>query len=379
MIYRALLTRFISKVQPGKVVVLLGARRVGKTELLKTYLQSHSETEYLFLSGEDQRTLDLLENRSVENYRRIIGDKKLLAIDEAQGIPDIGRKLKLMVDYFSHLSIIATGSSALDLGNKTGEPLVGRAYHLQLFPLAQMEFSRNETLIETLERLDDRLIFGGYPELEHFTTREQKMDYLEEIVNSYLLKDILEYNGIRKSDKLLDLLRLLALQTGKEVSIDELANGLKGISRNTVEQYMDLLSKVFVIFKMPGFSRNLRKEINKTSRWFFYDTGIRNAIIRNFSPLKLRTDSGELWENYMITERMKYNYYSQKRVTYYFWRTYDRQEIDLIEEESGKLNAFEFKFSPPSRVKAPAGWSNAYPEAGYQIISRDNYPDFIGG
>ena len=374
---RAILLELKKKVKPQKVLILLGARRVGKTALLRQFLKDIPEIEYLLLNGEDQNTIDAFKERSVENYKRIIGKQKYLVIDEAQKIPDIGNKLKLIVDEIKGIHVIATGSSMFDLSNKLGEPLVGREHTLQLFSLSQLELSKHENFIDTKNKLEERLIFGSYPELIHYETWDEKADYLESIVNAYLLKDILEYEGIKKSEKIMDLLRLIAFQTGKEVSIDELANNLKGISRNTVEAYLDLLSKVFILYKVSGFSRNLRKEITKSSRWYFYDNGIRNAIIRNFNPLNLRMDKGELWENYLMTERLKYNTYTKKRVNYYFWRTYDQQELDLIEEKAGKLSAFEFKWSKTKSTKAPGGWSSNYPKAFYDVIHTENYLPFI--
>jgi len=281
------------------------------------------------------------------------------------------------VDSFENLKIIATGSSVFDLSNQLGEPLVGRANILHLFPLAQIEFAATENYFETVSKQEERLIFGGYPELTQLQTWEEKIDCLNSLVSSYLLKDILEYGGIKKADKILDLLRLIAFQIGKEVSIDELANSLKGISRNTIESYLDLLSKVFIIYKVNGFSRNLRKEITKTSRYYFYDNGIRNALIRNFNKLDLRMDKGELWENYLMAERIKYNSYNQRFLNQYFWRTYDQQEIDLIEETGGKLYAFEFKWNNSKKVKIPGAWKKTYAEAEFTVIDRKNYLDFI--
>ncbi len=332
----------------------------------------------MLLNGEDQTTLDILEDRTVTNYSRLLNGKNLLVIDEAQSIPEIGKKLKLMVDEITDLKIIVTGSSVFDLSNSLGEPLVGRSNIIQLFPLAQMEFSAHETYLDTKDKLEERLIFGSYPELEKINSWDEKMNYLEGIVNSYLLKDILAYEGIKKSDKILDLLRLIAFQIGKEISVDELAKSLKGISRNTVETYLDLLSKVFIIYKVRGYSGNLRKEITKSQRWYFYDNGIRNAIIRNYNPLNLRMDQGELWENYIMSERIKYNAYTNRRVNSYFWRTYDQQEIDLVEEEADALSAFEFKWNPLKKVKVPAAWKKNYTNATFTLITNDNYLDFIG-
>ena len=220
------------------------------------------------------------------------------------------------------------------------------------------------------------MIFGGYPELQHLPDRQDKIDYLNEMVNSYLLRDILEFEGIRKSDKILDLLRLIAFQIGKPANLEELGSALN-ISKNTVERYLDLLSKVFVVFKVSGFSRNLRKEITKMSRWYFYDNGIRNAIIQNFNPIAMRSDVGDLWENFVITERLKYLEYNKRSINYYFWRTYDQQELDWVEEEAGRLRGYELKWNPKRKPKAPGAWTNAYPEAEYHIINSDNYLDWV--
>lgn len=374
---RALLHRFLDKVRPGKVLILLGARRVGKSELIARYIRDRDPSTYLFLNGEEQQTVDLLAERSVAGYKRLMGDRKLLVIDEAQHIPEAGLKLKLIVDHMKDVAVIATGSSMFDLSNRLGEPLVGRSNTLHLFPLAQMEFSALESYPETLARREERLIFGSYPELEHYPDWRDKEDYLREVVDAYLLRDLLEYDGVRRSDKLMDLLRLIAFQIGKEVSLDELANGLKGISRNTVETYLDLLSKVFVIYNVRGFSRNLRKEVTKTGRWYFYDNGIRNAIIGNFNRLDMRMDRGELWENYLMAERMKALSYGRRYVNRYFWRTYDQQELDLVEEEGTELRAFEFKWAAKKAVRAPGGWKRAYPEATFEVITLENYLDFI--
>jgi uncharacterized protein len=376
-IKRAVFDEFRSKVTPQKVLILLGSRRVGKTELIKKYLKEQNPDDYLFFNGEDQQTLDLLNERTISHYKKLLSGKKLLVIDEAQKIPEIGVKLKLMVDSIHGIKIIATGSSVFDLSNKLGEPLVGRANTIKLYPFAQMEFASQENYPETIAKLEERLIFGGYPELEHIESWNEKVAYLDDVVSSNLIRDILVYEGVKKSDKLIDLLRLIAFQVGKEINIEELASNLKGISRNTVESYLDLLSKVFIIYKVKGFSRNLRKEIAKSNRWYFFDNGIRNALIRNFNKLNMRIDTGELWENYLMAERIKYNAYNQKLVNYYFWRTYDQQEIDLIEEEAGELRAYEFKWNPKKKVKAPGGWSRNYTESTFDVINKSNYLDFI--
>jgi uncharacterized protein len=376
-ISRAVYEEFKRRIKPQKVLILLGARRVGKTELIKKYVSELTSKDYQIYNGEDQNTWKLLANRTVENYKRLLGNTKLLILDEAQKIPDIGMKLKLMVDSIEGLSIIATGSSVFDLTNKLGEPLVGRSNTIQLFPLSQMEFSPLENHFETTVKLEERLIFGGYPELQHIENWNEKIEYLDNIVGSNLIRDILEYEGVRKSEKIMDLLRLIAFQVGKEVNVEELANSLKNISRNTVENYLDLLEKMFIIYKVRGFSRNLRKEITKSNRWYFYDNGIRNAIIKNFNTLELRQDTGELWENYLMCERIKYNAYSKNLIQQYFWRTYDQQEIDLIEEGSGMLSAYEFKWNNKKTIKAPGAWNRAYPNASFEVINRNNYLDFI--
>jgi len=375
---RVVFAQLISQTIPGRVLILLGARRVGKTSLLKELATSFGSELVLSLNGEDQATLDRLSIKSVENYRAMLGKVKYLIIDEAQNIPEIGLKLKLIVDELPEVAIIVTGSSMFELTNQLGEPLVGRSFVIQLFPLAQLEFNAYENLIETDARLQQRMVLGSYPELVHLTTEEDKIDYLEGIVNSYLLKDILAFQGIKKSDKIMELLRLVAFQIGSEVSIDELASNLKGISRNTIETYLELLAKVFVIYPVQGFSRNLRKEIRKSNRWYFYDNGIRNALIRNYNVINLRNDTGQLWENYLMAERMKVNAYLKRRVNTYFWRTYDQQEIDLVEESGSSLVAYEFKWNK-TKVKVPSAWKNTYADAKFVLVNQENYLDFITG
>jgi uncharacterized protein len=373
---RTVLEEFHKKLLPNKVLILLGARRVGKTDLIKNYLSDIPKQDYLQLNGEDLDDSNLLKERSVSNYSRLLVNVKLLVIDEAQNIPDIGMILKLIVDSIEGIKIIATGSSVFDLSNKLGEPLVGRKNTIYLFPLAQMEFNEFENYKETTLKLEERLLFGSYPELEQYPEWNDKITYLKEIINSYLLKDILIFDGIKQSNKILDLLKLIAFQVGQEVSLQELARQL-GISKNTVESYLDLLSKVFVIYKVPGFSRNLRKEITKSNRWYFYDNGIRNAIIGNFTRLETRTDVGALWENYLASERVKYQNYSLKYANNYFWRTYDQQELDWLEEENGKLSGFEFKWNENRKTKIPTAYAKAYPEASFEVINKENYLEFI--
>ena len=378
IINRAIFNEVKAQIKPGRVLLLLGARRVGKSHLLRQVISELNQSELLLLNGEDQTTIDRMAVRSVENFKVLLGNAKFLFIDEAQNIPDIGTKLKLLVDEIPAIHVIVTGSSMFELTNKLGEPLVGRSHIIQLFPFAQLEYQPYENIIETDSRLEQRLIYGSYPELIHLPDIEEKKDYLEGLVNSYLLKDILAYEGIKKADKIIDLLRLIAFQIGNEVSIDELSINLKGISRNTIESYLDLLSKVFVIYPVKGFSRNLRKEISKSNRWYFYDNGIRNELIRNYNPLNLRNDIGQLWENYLMSERMKINAYLKRRVNTYFWRTYDQQEIDLVEESGTDLAAFEFKWNK-SKIKIPTAWKNNYADATFELICKDDYLNFVLG
>ena len=373
---RIVLEEFKAKVVPNKVLILLGARRVGKTRLIKTYLESYKDAKYLQLNGEDINDAALLQERSVANYKRLLDDTNLLVIDEAQNIPDIGLILKLIVDSIEGIKVIVTGSSMFDLTNNLGEPLVGRKNTLYLYPLAQMEFTEFENYKQTTENLEQRLLFGGYPELEQYPDWEEKKEYLFEIINAYLLKDILVFEGIKNSDKIYDLLRMIAFQVGKEVSLQELGNQLQ-LSKNTVEKYLDLLTKVFILFKLEGYSKNLRKEITKSSRWYFYDNGIRNAIINNFNRLDNRTDVGDLWENYLAAERIKKQQYQKIRVRNYFWRTYDQQELDWLEEGTDTLAGFEFKWNEKRKAKIPTAFGKAYPEAAFEVINKGNYLDFI--
>lgn len=357
----------------NKVILIHGTRRVGKTFLLKKLTKAYSG-KYKWLNGEDFDVQELLKNRSAANYKRIIGDADLLVIDEAQMIPEIGRVLKLMIDSNEQLTILATGSSSFDLMNKTGEPLTGRKRSFILYPIAQKELG--EDMLESKSMLEERLIFGSYPELFNLEGNDHKTIYLKELIQSYLLKDILSFSGIRHSEKIMGLLRLIAYQVGSEVSYQEIAAQL-GINKLTVENYLDLLSKVFIVYKLPAYSTNQRKEISKTAKWYFYDNGIRNAIINDFRMPVLRNDIGVLWENYILSERIKCNTYSGRIVQYFFWRNYNQQEVDLIELENGKLHAFECKYTFNKKNKIPPAFATAYPDALFDVIHKENYLDFI--
>lgn len=375
-IERAVINVVNKKAQPNKVLLLVGARRVGKTRFIKNYIHNFPKNKVLKLNGEDIEDVALLARRSVANYKRLLKGIALLAIDEAQHIPNIGLILKLIVDEIENIKVIVTGSSMFDLNNQLGEPLVGRKYTIYMYPLSQIEFSKEENYKITSEKLEERLLFGGYPELVHLNQWQDKQEYLQEIINDYLLKDILIFQNIKKADKIYNLLRLLAFQVGNEVSLNELGNQLQ-ISKNTVESYLDLLTKVFVVFKVEGYSKNLRKEVTKSSKWYFYDVGIRNAIIKNFNILQNRNDVGQLWENYLIVERMKKQEYQRIIGNNYFWRTYDQQELDWLEEKAEKLSAFEFKWNANKKVKIPTAFGKAYTEANFEVITKENYLDFI--
>ena len=375
---RSIQSIFEKNLRPNKVLMLIGPRRVGKTTFIRNYLKAFKAEEILKLNGEDILDAALIQERSVANYSRLLEGKKLLVIDEAQHIPNIGMILKLIVDTIEGIRVIASGSSAFDLHQQAGEPLVGRMSTLNLFPLGQLEYSKVEDFKTTQENREERLIFGGYPELSQYSVWKDKEAYLYQLMNDYLLKDILKVDGVRNSHKLYSLLRLIAFQIGKEVSLEELGRQL-GMSKNTVERYLDMLSKVFVVYRISGFNRNLRKEIVKNNRWYFYDNGVRNALIQNFNKLDLRADVGELWENYLAAERIKFQNYTQLHCTNYFWRTYDQQELDWVETEGDTIRSYEFKYNLNKSPKAPIGWKNAYPEASFEVIHSGNYLGWIGG
>ena len=363
-----------NSLKPGKVVVIYGARRTGKTTLLKEFLKGEVNP-YLLVSGEDITIQSYLSSQSIEKLKTFVGNNRLLVIDEAQKIHNIGLNLKLIVDHIPDVRIIATGSSSFDLARSIGEPLTGRKSTLIQYPLAQLELTSIEQHHETEARLESRLLYGAYPEVVLLDDNREREQYLKEIVSSYLYKDILELEGIRQSAKIGRLLQMIAFQIGKEVSYTELGTAL-GMSKNTVDHYLDLLEKAFVIQKLGGFSRNLRNEITKNSRYYFVDNGVRNALINNFNPLDLRNDVGELWENYLIIERLKRQEYLRESANNYFWRTYTKKELDLVEERSGNLHGYEIKWGK-AKPRPPKEWTTAYPDATWNLINRDNYLEFI--
>jgi predicted AAA+ superfamily ATPase len=374
-IERTILPKIQNVIGQQKVIILMGTRRVGKSYLMNQ-LKENFTGKLLELQGEDADVHTLLKNRSIANYKKIIGDNKLILIDEAQEIPNIGKVLKLMIDNVKGITIFATGSSSFDIMNKAGEQLTGRQFLYMLYAISQQELSAQENLLETKQNLNDRLIFGSYPEVIQLKTTAEKAAYLKQMVQAYLLKDILVLEGVRNSSKILQLLQLVAYQIGKEVSLNELGTQLD-MSKNTVEKYLGLLTKVFILYKLPAYSNNLRKEISKSSKWLFFDNGVRNAIINDFRLLELRHDAGDLWENYIIGERIKLNNNKVLERNYFFWRTYDEQEIDLIEKENDTLEAFECKWNPAAKAKIPGAFKTNYPDAAFKVVHRDNYLDFI--
>lgn len=369
---RQITQRLINRIGQQKVLLLYGTRRVGKTFILHQ-IQKKFTGDCLFLNGEDMDDAERLMKRTASNYRNLIGNKKLVLIDEAQHIPDIGKILKLMIDEVKGITIIASGSSSFDLVNKTGEPLVGRSYQYHLFPIAQCELS--EDVLTAQKNLEHRLVYGSYPELWQIANENEKGAYLRELVQGYLLKDIFIFREIRNAAKITQLLKLLAYQIGNEVSMNEMGTQL-GINKATVEHYLDLLTKVFIIYPLGGFGGNLRKEVVKTKKWYFFDNGIRNAIINDFKPLQSRNDTGVLWEQYILSERQKRNYYNQYSPNYFFWRTYDQQEIDFLEVSNEHINAMECKWGN-GKAKIPLAFSKQYPTCAFHFVNKENYLDFI--
>ncbi|MBC7553754.1 MAG: ATP-binding protein [Taibaiella sp.] len=357
-----------------KVILLYGTRRTGKTTIIENIAEKHG-ADALLLQGEDMQVAAILANRTVANYKQLTRNKKIIIIDEAQAVPEIGKVLKLMIDNIKGITILVTGSSSFDLVNRTGEPLVGRNIIHYLHPIAQVELAQDEDSMTTARNLEERLIYGSYPELWHLEDNSEKQAYLKQLVNSYLLRDVLMLENIKGADVLYKLLQLLAWQAGSEVSTVEIGKTLQ-LNKITVERYLDLLTKVFIIYPLSGYSNNLRKEVSKSKKWYFYDNGIRNALINNFSPLSSRNDIGQLWEQYILSERMKYNSYRGYQPQYFFWRTYDGQEIDLLEIHNEQITALECKWSN-QKAKIPAAFAKAYPGAAFHVIDNSNYTGWV--
>jgi uncharacterized protein len=375
-IKRLLLPQLEEKVKPGQVVVVYGPRRVGKTTLVKEYLASY-RGKYLFLNADELASREALESQDAKKLGELVNGNDLLVIDEAQRVREIGLNLKILVDTYPQLAIIATGSASFDLANKINEPLTGRKSTLTLFPISYEELIAELGVFEAKKQLDRWIIWGGYPNSVILDSTQARAQFLGELVGSHLYKDVLELDDVRRAYKILDLLRLIAFQIGKEVSLAELASNL-ALNRETVERYLDLLEKVFVIFRVSGFSRNLRKEVVKNHRYYFYDNGVRNIFIQNFNALNLRDDIGLLWENYLVSERMKTNHYHNRLVNSYFWRTYDQKEIDLIEESGGQLCGYEFKWKQAklnsSTVKE---FTTAYPNSTVKSVTSEDFDSFL--
>ena len=357
----------------GKVLILYGARQVGKTTLSKALLQPYAE-DGAYFNCEIQSVRSALSVQEPASLRRLTGGKKIVVFDEAQHVPDIGRVLKILHDTFPDLQIIATGSSSFELANRSAEPLTGRALQFDLMPLSYAELAQAMPLHERRAQLEFWLRFGMYPEIA-LATEGQAQVLLDNLSSQYLYRDVLEFENLKRADVLVKLLQLLALQVGQLVSYHEIGNAL-GISSVTVARYVDLLEKAFAIFRLYPFSRNLRSEIGKKHKIYFYDTGIRNSIIQQYQPLSVRLDKGALWENFLVSERLKWLSARQQKPNRYFWRTHEGYEIDYLEESGGQLNAYEFKWQE-RRVKAPPAFLNAYPGSVFSTVDQQNFEEFV--
>ena len=372
-IARALSKEILKKLIPQQVIVLYGARRVGKTTLIEN-IKSKLSGSIKYINAENSVQRKEIDTDNVYQLEQLLKKYDYLIIDEAQQINQIGQLLKIIVDNVKHIKILVSGSASFELSNQIGEPLTGRKRTLILYSVAVSELHAGEDENIT-KQLEDLIIYGSYPKIFQISNPTDKQEELMEVVDSYLCKDILILENIKNSAKLRDLLVLLALQIGSEVSLNELSLNLK-LHISTVEKYLDLLEKVFVIYKLRGFSRNLRKEVGKTNKYYFYDNGIRNALINNFNPLKLRNDVGGLWENFLMTERMKLFHYKRIFANRYFWRTYDKKEIDLIEEYGGHLYAWEFKYGKKT-PKPPKEFLNTYQNSSFGVVDKSSYLDFL--
>jgi len=376
MITRSLQNKLsVEVIEGNKVILLFGARQVGKTTLVQ-HLLSHMPYRSLYINADELRFVDILSSRDLRQLHDLTGGYELIFIDEAQRIPEIGLNIKLMADNIPDLRIIATGSSSLHLASKTREPLTGRAWSHILYPIAFCELAHHHNAFELIDMLPERMVYGSYPDIIAMEGKEAKRDYLRNLTSSYLYKDILEISSIRHSSKLRNLLRLLAFQIGQEVSFNELGAQLS-MSKDTVASYVDLLEQSYVIFRLGGFSRNMRKEISKRDKIYFWDAGVRNTIIGNLNPLPERNDVGHLWENLMISERLKWLAYQGTLGSVYFWRTYSGAEVDLVEEREGKLFGSEYKWGS-KRVRPPKSFLNTYPEAKFDVITPKNFLAHVG-
>ncbi len=373
MIERTQESAIKSLIGSNKAIILMGARQVGKSTLLHSLLDG--DDSVLWLNGDDDDVRELFRSISSTRLKAIVGNRKTVVIDEAQRIEDIGLRLKLITDQMPGVQVIATGSSSFELSSKVNEPLTGRKRELKLFPLSFREMVSHTSFLEERRMIPHRLIYGYYPEVVCSPSNEKVV--LKELTDSYLYKDLLSFDTLRKPDVIVRLLKALALQIGSQVSYNELSS-LLGLSSKTVEKYLDILEKSYIIFRLGSFYRNMRNELKLSRKIYFWDLGIRNAVIGNMAPLENRNDTGALWENFLIAERMKYNSYSNSFAQSYFWRTKDQSEVDYLEEEDGNLSAYEFKWNPAkSKTKCPASFAAAYPSSTYRVITPDNIEEFI--
>ena len=370
MINRVLQSRIEAKIGKGKAIILLGPRQVGKTTLIKNILENK---DYLFLDGDDPTVRNLLTNPNTEEIKSIIGGYKILFIDEAQRIENIGLTLKIITDQFKDVQLLVSGSSAFEINNKLNEPLTGRKWEYHLYPVSWKELEESIGFLKASQQLEIRITYGMYPDV--INSIGEEVEVLNQLTDSYLYKDILAFGGIRKPEILEKLLQALALQIGNEVSYNELSQ-LLGIDKNTVNNYIDILEKAFVVFKLGSFSRNLRKEIKKNQKIYFYDTGIRNAVIGNFNGFDLRQDKGALWKNFLISERMKKVQYENDLSNPYFWRTVDQQEVDYVEEKARAISGFEFKWNPKAKAKIPLLFQETY-KTDVQEITQKSFRTFL--
>ena len=370
MYSRTLENIILKKINKGKAIIVVGARQVGKTTLIQKILQNK---DYLFLDGDDPTTRKLLTSPNTEQIRNLIGKASIIFLDEAQRINDIGLTLKIITDQFKNVQLFVSGSSSFDLGNKLNEPLTGRKWEYELFPISWEEYEIEKGFLKAEQELETRLLYGFYPEILNNPGEEKQ--YLKQLVNSYLYRDILAFSDIRKPEILENLLQALALQMGNEVNYNELSQ-IVGINKITIQKYINILEKGYIIFRLNSYSRNLRNEIKRSRKIYFYDNGVRNLIIGNFNPLSLRNDKGSLWENFLISERNKQNIYKDTFAKMYFWRTRQQQEVDYIEEKDGVVSGYEFKWKAKRNIKLPKTFTETYKTEG-KIIDRDNFRDFV--
>lgn len=372
MIDRLLENRIREKLFKKKAIILMGARQVGKTSLLQKLFAN--QKDILWLSGDEFDVQQMFSKISSTRLKSIIGKNKIVVIDEAQRISDIGLRLKLITDNIKDVQVIATGSSSFELANRVNEPLTGRKWEYKLFPISFSEMVNHHGLLEEKRMIPQRMIFGYYPDVINNPGNEKEI--LKQLTDSYLYKDILMWEQIKKPDKLLRLLQALAFQVGSQVSLNELGQ-MCSLDSKTVEKYIILLEQAFVIFRLGSFSRNLRNELKTSRKIYFYDNGIRNTLITNLNNIESRTDVGALWENFIISERIKHLNYSGRWPNYWYWRTKEQKEIDFIEEENGAIAAYEFKWNPNSKVKSPRQFLNAYPQSSFNVIHPDNCDEFL--